>query len=59
MIGILKSLVFAFIIVLTGTFFGLRVKEGAEGVGKVTTTAVVVSISLVMVADSIMGLLFY
>ncbi len=58
-IGIFKSLVFASIIVLTGSFFGLRVKEGGEGVGKVTTTAVVVSISLVMIADSIMGLLFY
>jgi len=58
-IGIVKSLVFAVLIVLTGSFYGLRVKEGAEGVGKVTTTAVVVSITLVMVADSIMGLLFY
>ena len=58
-IGIFKSLVFASIIVLTGSFFGLRVKEGAEGVGKVTTKAVVTSISMVMVADSIMGLLFY
>jgi phospholipid/cholesterol/gamma-HCH transport system permease protein len=58
-IGIVKSLVFAVLIVLTGSFYGLRVEEGAEGVGKVTTTAVVVSITLVMVADSIMGLLFY
>lgn len=58
-IGIFKSLVFAAIIVLTGSFYGLQVKEGAEGVGKVTTKAVVVSITLVMIADSIMGLLFY
>jgi len=58
-IGIIKSLVFAVLIVLTGSFYGLRVEQGAEGVGKVTTTAVVVSITLVMVADSIMGLLFY
>ncbi len=59
MIGVFKSIVFAFIIVLTGSFFGLKVKEGAEGVGKVTTIAVVVAISLVIFADSIMGLLFY
>ena len=59
LIGIFKSLVFASLIVLTGTFFGLRVQQGAEGVGKVTTTAVVTSIALVMIADSIMGLLFY
>lgn len=57
--GIIKSLVFAFIIVLTGSFYGLNVKQGAEGVGKVTTSAVVVSISLVFIADSIMGLIFY
>ncbi len=59
LIGILKSLVFAGLIVLTGSFFGLRVSEGAEGVGKVTTLAVVVAISLVIIADSIMGLIFY
>ena len=59
LIGILKSLMFAGLIVLTGSFFGLRVTEGAEGVGKVTTLAVVVAISLVIVADSILGLIFY
>ncbi len=59
LIGILKSLIFATLIVLTGSFFGLRVKEGAEGVGKVTTVAVVVAISVVIVADSIIGLIFY
>jgi phospholipid/cholesterol/gamma-HCH transport system permease protein len=57
--GVIKSLVFAVIIVLTGSFYGLNVKQGAEGVGKVTTRAVVVSISLVFIADSIMGLIFY
>jgi phospholipid/cholesterol/gamma-HCH transport system permease protein len=57
--GVIKSIVFAFLIVLTGSFFGFRVKYGAEGVGKVTTVAVVVTISLVIIADSIMGLLFY
>lgn len=59
MIGILKSLIFAILIVLTGSFFGLNVKEGAEGVGKVATQAVVVAISVVIVADSIIGLVFY
>ncbi len=59
LIGIFKSLVFAGLIVLTGSFFGLRVTEGAEGVGKVTTLAVVVAISLVIIADSILGLIFY
>lgn len=57
--GIVKSLVFASLIVFTGSYFGFIVKRGAEGVGKVTTKSVVVSISLVIVADSIMSLLFY
>jgi len=57
--GIIKSLVFTYLIVITGSYFGFRVKRGAEGVGKVTTVAVVVAISLVIIADSIMGLLFY
>ncbi len=57
--GLIKSLVFAIIIVITGSFFGFRVVRGAEGVGIVTTSAVVTSITLVIVADSILGLLFY
>ncbi|KAA3617001.1 MAG: MlaE family lipid ABC transporter permease subunit [Calditrichaeota bacterium] len=57
--GIIKSLVFAGIIVQTGTFFGLHVEGGAVGVGKFTTKAVVTSIFLVILADAIMGLLFY
>lgn len=58
-VSIIKSLVFASLIVLTGSFYGFRVDRGAEGVGRVTTYAVVVALSLVIVADSIMGLLFY
>lgn len=58
-IYILKSLCFAGIILLTAVFFGLRVTGGAEGVGKSTTKAVVFSIFLIIVADSIIGLLFY
>ena len=57
--GIIKSLSFAVVIVLTGSFFGYRVEQGAEGVGKVTTSSVVVAISLVIVCDSILGLVFY
>lgn len=57
--GVIKSLVFAYLIVITGSYFGFKVKQGADVVGKVTTLAVVVAISLVIVADSIMGLIFY
>jgi phospholipid/cholesterol/gamma-HCH transport system permease protein len=57
--GFIKSQVYALIIVLTGSFYGFRVKKGAEGVGLVTTQSVVVSISLVILADSIMAVIFY
>ncbi|MBD3225771.1 MAG: MlaE family lipid ABC transporter permease subunit [Caldithrix sp.] len=58
-IYLLKSVVFAFLITFTGAFHGFRVKGGAEGVGRSTTSAVVLAIFLVIVADSIIGLLFY
>ncbi len=57
--GLVKSLVFAWIIGLVGAYQGFRVKGGAEGVGKATTASVVVSIFLVILADSILGLIFY
>jgi len=58
-LGIVKSLVFAGLIVQTSTYFGLHVKGGAVGVGKYTTKAVVSSIFYVILADSAMSLLFY
>ena len=57
--GVVKSLVFIYLIIITGSYFGFRAEKGASAVGKVTTSAVVVSISLVILADSVMGLLFY
>ena len=59
MTGIIKSLVFGTIVVLTGTFFGSNVENGAEGVGKATTKSVVAAIAMVIVADMILGLIFY
>lgn len=57
--GLVKSIVFAWIIVLVGAFYGFRVKGGAEGVGRATTASVVASIFMVILADSILGLIFY
>jgi phospholipid/cholesterol/gamma-HCH transport system permease protein len=57
--GLIKSLVFAWLIVILASYFGFRVKGGAEGVGRATTSAVVASIFGVIVADAVMGLLFY
>lgn len=58
-ISLLKSFTFALIIVLTGTHFGFKVRGGAEGVGRATTAAVVFSIFFVIIADSIIGMMFY
>jgi len=51
--GLIKSLVFAVIIVLVSVSNGFEVQGGAEGVGKATTRSVVMSISLVVVVDMI------
>ncbi len=57
--SIVKSFVFAWLITIVGVFFGLRAKGGAGGVGRSTTASVVTAIFMVIVADSILGLLFY
>ncbi len=57
--GQIKSLVFAWLIVICAAFFGFRATGGPEGVGRATTSAVVASIFAVIVADAILGLIFY
>ncbi|MDZ7722710.1 MAG: MlaE family lipid ABC transporter permease subunit [candidate division KSB1 bacterium] len=57
--GLVKSIIFAWIIVMVGAFYGFRVRGGAADVGRMTTASVVASIFLVILADSILGLLFY
>ncbi len=44
-------MVFAVLITLIGTSTGFSVSGGAEGVGRATTRAVVLSISAIVVAD--------
>jgi len=56
---IVKSLVFATIIVQVGYMQGLRVRGGPEAVGSATTAAVVKSTFLVIVADLVATSLFY
>lgn len=57
--SLIKSFVFAWLIVLVAIFFGFRAKGGAEGVGKATTSSVVTAIFMVIVADCVIGLIFY
>lgn len=49
--GLIKSSVFATIIALIGVTNGFTVTGGAEGVGRATTRAVVLSISYIVIAD--------
>jgi len=51
MLGIAKTSVYGAIIALTGCYFGLETKGGAEGVGNSTTKAVMTSFVLVLVFD--------
>ncbi len=56
--GMLKSIIYAVIIANVGSFMGLRVRGGASAVGKATTSAVVLSIFMVIIADALLSLLF-
>ncbi|MDP8201804.1 MAG: MlaE family lipid ABC transporter permease subunit [Candidatus Tenebribacter burtonii] len=58
-IGLGKSYFFAWVIVIIGSYYGFNVKGGAEGVGKVTTQAVVASIFWIIILDAINSLIFY
>jgi phospholipid/cholesterol/gamma-HCH transport system permease protein len=49
--GIAKSVVFAAIIAIISCYKGFTCEGGAEGVGKATTSAVVISMVLVLVCD--------
>lgn len=53
--GTAKSVVFGILIGAIGCYQGFRVKGGAEGVGRVTTRAVVQTLIAIIVADAIMN----
>lgn len=49
--GLIKAIFFGAIIAIIGCYKGLRTEGGAEGVGRSTTSAVVVSSILILIAD--------
>ena len=57
--GLIKSGVFAWLIVTIACFRGLAVEGGAEGVGQATTGSVVWSLLIVLVANAIMTGIFF
>ena len=57
-VGIIKAPVMALLIALVGCYQGLMVEGSAESVGQHTTTSVVQSIFLVIVADAFFAIFF-
>ena len=52
--SLFKALVFGFIIGLMGCFQGMRTSGGTEGVGRASTSAVVLSSLFVILADVVL-----
>jgi len=57
--GIVKSFVFAWLIVTIASQAGLEVSGGAEGVGQSTTSSVVVSIIAMLIANAALTAVFF
>jgi phospholipid/cholesterol/gamma-HCH transport system permease protein len=56
--GIVKGIVFGYLISAVGTYIGYNTKGGAKGVGISTTRAVVISSILIFVADYVVSALY-
>jgi len=56
--GLIKAVVFGFLIALMGTYNGFNSKGGAQGVGAATTNAVVTSSILILAANYILSNIF-
>ena len=57
--GVIKSFVFAWLIATIASQSGLGVSGGAEGVGQATTSSVVISIVVMLVANALLTALFF
>ena len=57
-ITFMKSIVFAWQIVIIGSHYGFQVRGGAEGVGKATTQSVVAAIFGVIIMDALFSLIY-
>ena len=57
--GLIKSAIFGIAISIVSCYKGFNTQGGAAGVGKATTSAVVISMMLILILDYIMGALFF
>lgn len=58
-IGLFKTVVFGWLVVISSGFKGFSVERGAVGVGIATTESVVLSISLIIISDCVFALILY
>ncbi|MGD9764043.1 MAG: MlaE family lipid ABC transporter permease subunit [Candidatus Binatia bacterium] len=56
--GLVKAVVFALLIALVGCLRGFEAREGAESVGRITTSAIVSGIFAIICADAVFTVLF-
>lgn len=56
--GLIKSVVFAFVVAIAGCYHGLRCGRSSEAVGRVTTTAVVSAIVFIIITDSALTVVY-
>jgi phospholipid/cholesterol/gamma-HCH transport system permease protein len=57
--GLIKAFFFGGFISIVGCYFGFEARGGAEGVGRSTMLAVVVSLILVIASDALFSAIFY
>jgi phospholipid/cholesterol/gamma-HCH transport system permease protein len=50
--GMMKSIVYAFVLATVACYQGMKVRGGTQGVGRATTQAVVIASVLIIVADT-------
>ena len=56
--GLIKGVVFGYLIASIGTYIGYNTKGGAKGVGQSTTLAVVISSITIFIADYLLSAIF-
>ncbi len=57
-ISVIKSVIFSWLIIWIGAYFGFKVRGGAEEVGKETTSSVVFGIFVIIIADALFSFIY-
>ena len=52
--GVMKTFVFGFIVGIVGAYLGFNAKNGTEGVGRASTTSVVIASLLILIFDMVL-----